>query len=189
VVWCPAAGAVNAPDAGPAPALPGSPDGKLAGVPATRSAGVLLYRIGDGGAVEVLIGHMGGPFWARKDAGGWSVPKGVAGPGEEPFDVARREFAEELGSPVPASEFLDLGELRVTSGKLLTVWAAEGDLDAEATVSNTFPLEWPPRSGRVRDFPEIDRSAWFAVDIAREKLVKGQVPFLDRLLVALGLRS
>jgi predicted NUDIX family NTP pyrophosphohydrolase len=154
-------------------------------VPPTRSAGVLLHRRGDGGEVEVLIGHMGGPFWARKDAAGWSIPKGEAGPGEDLFDVARREFAEEIGSPVPATEFLDLGELRVSSGKLLTVWAAAGDLDAAATVSNTFELEWPPRSGRVQEFPEIDRTAWFAVDTAREKLVKGQVPFLDRLLAAL----
>jgi predicted NUDIX family NTP pyrophosphohydrolase len=153
-------------------------------VPATRSAGVLLYRTGDAGALEVLIGHMGGPFWARKDAGGWSIPKGEAGPDEEPLDVARREFAEELGVPVPASEFLDLGELRVTSGKLLTVWAAEGDLDADSTRSNTFTIEWPPRSGRMQEFPEIDRTAWFPVDRAREKLVKGQVPFLDRLLAA-----
>ena len=147
---------------------------------------MLLYRIGPDGGVEVLIGHMGGPFWTRKDDGGWSIPKGEAGPGEEPFEVARREFAEELGSPVPASEFVDLGELRVSSGKLLTVWAAEGELDAEATVSNTFSLEWPPRSGRVQQFPEIDRSAWFPVDVAREKLVKGQVPFLDRLLDAVS---
>ena len=151
-------------------------------MPATRSAGVLLYRTGPDGGVEVLVGHMGGPFWARKDDGGWSIPKGEAGPGEEPFEVARREFAEELGSPVPASEFIDLGELRVSSGKVLTVWAAEGDLDADGTVSNTFSLEWPPRSGRLQEFPEIDRSAWFAVDVARQKLVKGQVPFLDRLL-------
>jgi predicted NUDIX family NTP pyrophosphohydrolase len=155
-------------------------------VPATRSAGILLYRLRDGGAVEVLIGHMGGPFWARKDAAGWSIPKGEAGPDEEPFDVARREFAEEIGSPVPASEFLDLGELRVSSGKLLTVWAAAGDLDATTTVSNTFSLEWPPRSGRLQEFPEIDRTAWVSVDVAREKLVKGQVPFLDRLLATMG---
>jgi predicted NUDIX family NTP pyrophosphohydrolase len=155
-------------------------------VPPTRSAGVLLYRIGDGGAVEVLIGHMGGPFWARKDAGGWSIPKGEAGPGEELLDVARREFAEELGSPVPAADFVDLGELRVSSGKLLSVWAAHGDLDADACVSNTFPLEWPPRSGRIQQFPEIDRAAWVDVDLAREKLVKGQVPILDRLLERLA---
>ncbi len=152
-------------------------------MPATRSAGVLLFRTRDE-RVEVLLGHMGGPFWARKDAGGWSIPKGEADPDEDAFDVARREFAEELGSPVPATEFVDLEELRVSSGKLLTVWAAEGDLDADAAVSNTFSLEWPPRSGRVQQFPEIDRSAWFPVDVAREKLVKGQVPFLDRLLGA-----
>jgi predicted NUDIX family NTP pyrophosphohydrolase len=150
-------------------------------VPSTTSAGVLLHRIGDGGAVEVLIGHMGGPFWARKDAGGWSIPKGEAGPGEDLFDVARREFAEELGSPVPAADFVELGELRVSSGKLLTVWAARGDLDADACVSNTFPLEWPPRSGRVQEFPEIDRAAWFGPAAARTKLLRGQVPFLDRL--------
>jgi len=138
----------------------------------------------------VLIGHLGGPFWAGRDAAGWSIPKGEAAEGEELLDVARREFAEELGSPVPATELLDLGELRVTSGKLLTVWAAEGDLDADACVSNTFSLEWPPRSGRVQEFPEIDRAAWFAVDVAREKLVRGQVPFLDRLTERLAdLRS
>ena len=155
-------------------------------MPATRSAGVLLYRIGPDGDVEVLIGHMGGPFWARKDDGGWSIPKGEAAPGEEPFEVARREFAEELGSPVPATDFQPLGEVRQAGGKVLTVWAAEGDLDADAARSNTFPLEWPPRSGRLQEFPEIDRSAWFAVDVARQKLVKGQVPFLDRLLSAVA---
>ncbi|MGY5885922.1 NUDIX domain-containing protein [Modestobacter lacusdianchii] len=150
-----------------------------------RSAGVLLYRRAADGGLEVLLGHMGGPFWARKDAGAWSVPKGEHDPGEEPLDVARREFAEELGSPVPAQEFLDLGELRVTSGKLLTVFAAEGDLDATACVSNTFDLEWPPRSGRVQQFPEVDRAAWLTVEQARVALVRGQVPFLDRLLARL----
>ncbi|MGY1592329.1 NUDIX domain-containing protein [Geodermatophilus sp. SYSU D00708] len=143
------------------------------------SAGVLLYRRGPGG-VEVLIGHMGGPFWARKDDGAWSIPKGEYGDGEDPFTVARREFEEELGSPVPADDFLPLGELRA-GGKVLTVWAAEGDLDAATCRSNTFALEWPPRSGRVQEFPEVDRAAWFALDGARTKLVKGQVPFLDRL--------
>ena len=147
-----------------------------------RSAGVLLYRVTAEGGVEVLLGHMGGPFWARKDQGAWSVPKGEHGPGEEPLAVARREFAEELGSPVPAQEFLDLGELRVTSGKLLTVFAAAGDLDAAACTSNTFDLEWPPRSGRIQQFPEIDRAAWLTVEQARVALVRGQVPFLDRLL-------
>jgi predicted NUDIX family NTP pyrophosphohydrolase len=146
---------------------------------ARTSAGVLLYRrTADG--VEVLIGHMGGPFWAKKDAGGWSIPKGEYGDGEEAFAVALREFAEELGSPCPAIEFRELGEVRA-SGKVLTIWAGEGDLDAAACVSNTFELEWPPRSGRIQEFPEIDRAAWVGLDEAREKLVKGQLPFLDRL--------
>ena len=148
------------------------------------SAGILLHRAGAAGR-EVLIGHMGGPFWAKKDAGGWSIPKGEYGPGEDAFAVACREFEEELGTPVPATVFLPLGELRTTSSKVLTVWAADGDLDATAAVSNTFALEWPPRSGRMQEFPEIDRAAWFPVEEARTKLVKGQVPFLDRLLEAL----
>ena len=147
----------------------------------TTSAGILLYRIGSDGGLEVLLGHMGGPFWARKDDGAWSIPKGEHGPDEEPIAVAKREFEEELGSPVPTSELVPLGELRVTSGKVLTVWAGEGDLDATTTRSNTFELEWPPRSGRMQEFPEIDRAAWFGLDEARTKLVKGQVAFLDRL--------
>ena len=150
-----------------------------------RSAGVLLWRRRDG-VVEVLIGHMGGPFWARKDDAAWSVPKGEHGEGEDAFAVALREFEEELGSPVPSSDLVPLGEVKQSGGKVLTVWAAEGDLDAEATTSNTFELEWPPRSGRVQEFPEIDRAAWVTVDVARTKLVKGQVPLLDRLLEVLG---
>jgi predicted NUDIX family NTP pyrophosphohydrolase len=149
------------------------------------SAGILLHRRGDTGR-EVLIGHMGGPFWARKDEAAWSLPKGEYGPGEDAFAVALREFEEELGSPVPASEFVPLGEIRQSGGKVLTVWAAEGDLDADATNSNTFELEWPPRSGQVQEFPEIDRAAWVTVDVARAKLVKGQVPLLDRLLEVLA---
>ena len=152
---------------------------------ARTSAGVLLWRRAADGAVEVLAGHMGGPFWARRDEGAWSIPKGEHGPDEDPLAVARREFEEELGSPVPAAELVPLGQLRQGSGKLLTVWAAEGDLDASTTTSNTFELEWPPRSGRVQEFPEIDRAAWLGVDEARVRLVKGQVPFLDRLLSAL----
>jgi predicted NUDIX family NTP pyrophosphohydrolase len=150
-----------------------------------RSAGVLLYRRGPGGGIEVLLGHMGGPFWARKDDGAWSVPKGEYTDGEEPLAVAHREFEEELGSPVPAADLVPLGELRA-GAKVLTLWAAEGDLDATATRSNTFALEWPPRSGRVQEFPEIDRAAWFGVEEARAKLVKGQVPVLDRLLALLA---
>ncbi|WP_040339797.1 NUDIX domain-containing protein [Candidatus Blastococcus massiliensis] len=148
------------------------------------SAGILLHRLGPAGR-EVLIGHMGGPFWARKDDGAWSIPKGEHGPDEEPLAVAHREFEEETGFPVPAPDLVPLGQLRA-SGKVLTVWAAEGDLDADACVSNTFDLEWPPRSGRIQQFPEIDRAAWFGVDEARTKLVRGQVPLLDRLLDVLG---
>jgi predicted NUDIX family NTP pyrophosphohydrolase len=151
----------------------------------TTSAGILLYRRGAAGP-EVLLGHMGGPFWAKKDDGAWSLPKGEHGPDEDPLAVARREFEEELGSPVPAAELVPLGDHRVTSSKVLTVWAAEGDLDADACRSNTFEIEWPPRSGRMQEFPEIDRAGWFAVDVARGKLVKGQVPFLDRLLERLS---
>jgi predicted NUDIX family NTP pyrophosphohydrolase len=123
---------------------------------------------------------MGGPFWSRRDEGAWSIPKGEYGDGEEPLAAARREFEEELGSPVPSTALVPLGELRA-GAKVLTVWAAEGDLDADAVVSGTFPLEWPPRSGRVQHFPEVDRAAWFGLDEARSKLVTGQVPYLDRL--------
>ncbi|MGX5657110.1 NUDIX domain-containing protein [Geodermatophilus nigrescens] len=148
-----------------------------------RSAGILLYRLAP--APQVLLGHMGGPFWARKDDGAWSIPKGEHGDDEEPLAAARREFEEELGSPVPAATLIPLGELRAGS-KLLTVWAGEGDLDAGAIVSGTFELEWPPRSGRVQHFPEVDRAAWFGLDEARVKLVKGQVPYLDRLAALLA---
>ena len=145
---------------------------------------MLLWRRRDGG-VEVLIGHMGGPFWARKDDGAWSLPKGEHGPDDDPLTAALREFEEEMGSPVPAGDpardLVPLGEVRQSGGKVLAVWAVEGDLDADAARSNTFSLEWPPRSGRFQDFPEIDRAAWVPVDVARTKLVKGQVAFLDRL--------
>ncbi len=146
-----------------------------------RSAGILLYRREPDGTVAVLLGHMGGPFWAKKDDGAWSIPKGEYADGEDPLAVAHREFEEELGSPVPAAEVTPLGELRA-GGKVLTVWAAEGDLDTAAIRSNTFPLEWPPRSGRVQEFPEVDRAAWLVIEEARTKLVKGQVPYLQRLL-------
>ncbi|MGY1712234.1 NUDIX domain-containing protein [Geodermatophilus sp. SYSU D00758] len=152
---------------------------------ARTSAGVLLWRRGPDGGVQVLLGHMGGPFWARKDDGAWSVPKGEHDPGEDPLAAARREFEEELGSPVPAAELVPLGEHRA-GGKVLTLWAAEGELDADACRSTTFPLEWPPRSGRVQHFPEIDRAAWFGLAEARAKLVRGQLPFLDRLAALTG---
>lgn len=145
------------------------------------SAGILLYRW-SGEEPEVLIAHMGGPFWQGKDAHAWSIPKGEIEDGEDPFEVACREFAEELGSPVPADRFVDLGEVRQSGGKRVVAWAAEGDLDATAVVSNTFILEWPRGSGRMREFPEIDQAEWCSLDLARERLVKGQVPFLDALV-------
>ena len=153
-------------------------------MPPRRSAGVLLYRRTPPSGVEVLIGHMGGPFWAARDEHGWSIPKGEHEPDDDPFAAALREFEEEIGCPVPAEAFTSLGELR--GSKLLAVWAAEGDLDAAAARSNTFELEWPPRSGRIQEFPEIDRAGWFTLDQARDKLVKGQLAFLDRLAAHLG---
>jgi predicted NUDIX family NTP pyrophosphohydrolase len=129
----------------------------------------------------VLLVHPGGPFWSRQDAGAWSIPKGEYGPGEEPLDAARREFAEELGSPAPAGEPSDLGEVRLKSGKRIRAWALAGDLDPESIISNMFSLEWPPRSGRMQDFSEVDRAGWFAADLAREKLNPAQVALVDRL--------
>ena len=149
-----------------------------------RSAGILLYRqIDDGskGRVEVLLGHMGGPFWARKDAGAWTIPKGEIEPGEDPLAVAQREFEEELGAPVPAGAVTDLGEVRQAGGKTVQAWAVEGDLDAATIVSNTFEMEWPPRSGRTESFPEIDRAAWFDLETARSLIIQGQRALLDRL--------
>lgn len=146
-----------------------------------RSAGLLVFRR-EGTAVEVLLGHMGGPFWARKQERAWSVPKGEHEPAEEPLAAARREFGEETGLRVPTGDLLELGEVRQSGGKVVAVWAVEGDLDAAAAVSNTFTLEWPPRSGRTQEFPELDRFAWVDVGTARELLVAGQVAFLDRLL-------
>jgi predicted NUDIX family NTP pyrophosphohydrolase len=145
-----------------------------------HSAGILLYRPGPAGP-QVLLGHMGGPFWARKDAGAWSVPKGEHGPDEDPLAAAAREFAEELGSPLPPGTPVELGTVRQPSGKRLTVFALPGDLDADGIVSNTFTLEWPRGSGRLREFPEIDRAAWFDLAEAHRLVVRGQLPFLERL--------
>jgi len=158
-----------------------------------RSAGILLFRRTDpaaGDGVEVLLVHPGGPFWARKDEGAWSIPKGeygVAGddPDEEPLAAALREFEEETGRAVPAGEPIDLGTLKQPGGKTVTAWAVEGTLDADRIESNTFELEWPPRSGKLAEFPEVDRAAWLAVPQARVKILRGQVGFLDRLLAAL----
>ncbi|WP_409493810.1 NUDIX domain-containing protein [Amycolatopsis sp. cmx-11-12] len=144
------------------------------------SAGILLFRR-SGEVTEVLLGHMGGPFWAKKDAGGWSVPKGEYEPDETPEAAARREFTEELGLPAPEGEYLPLGEVKQSGGKVVTVWAVEGDLDPAQVVPGTFEMEWPPRSGRTQEFPEVDRVAWFGLAEAEEKLLKGQRPFLARL--------
>ena len=148
---------------------------------ARRSAGILLYRVA-GGEPEVLLVHPGGPFWARKDAGAWSIPKGEYADGEDPQACALREFEEETGTALPPGELIGLGDVKQKGGKVVTAWAAEGDLDAEAVRSNTFTMEWPPRSGRTAEFPEIDRAGWFGIDTAREKLVAAQTEFLDRLV-------
>ncbi len=145
-----------------------------------RSAGILLHRDVEG-RLEVLLVHPGGPFWARRDAGAWSIPKGEYEPDEEPLEAARREFAEELGAAPPAGEPTDLGEVHQKSGKVVHAWALEGDLDPAAVKSNTFALEWPPRSGQMREFPEIDRAQWFGVEEARERINPAQVALLDRL--------
>ncbi|MDT5097512.1 MAG: hypothetical protein QOC76_1249 [Mycobacterium sp.] len=149
------------------------------------SAGLLLYRITDG-SVEVLIGHPGGPFWAKKDDGAWSIPKGEYTDGEDPWAAARREFEEELGKPPPDGPRIDFPPLKQPSGKIITAFAVRGDLDLEGTVSNTFTLEWPKGSGNVREYPEIDRADWFCVRAARSKLLKGQRPLLDRLVDVLA---
>jgi predicted NUDIX family NTP pyrophosphohydrolase len=148
------------------------------------SAGLLLYRIIDD-VVEVLIGHPGGPFWARKDEGAWSIPKGEYVEGEDPWTVAQREFEEELGKAPPEGPRIDFAPLKQPSGKVITAFAVLGDLDLEGTVSNTFELEWPKGSGKIREYPEIDRVSWFSVDEANAKLLKGQRPLLDSLTVAL----
>ncbi|MFE7210501.1 NUDIX domain-containing protein [Streptomyces sp. NPDC001698] len=145
-----------------------------------RSAGLLLYRrSGDG--LEVLLGHMGGPFFARREAGAWTVPKGEYDPEEPAWEAARREFREELGLPPPDGKAVPLGEVRQTNGKTVTAWAIEGDLDPAAIVPGTFTMEWPPRSGRTQEFPELDRVAWLGLDRAREVIVTAQTAFLDRL--------
>jgi predicted NUDIX family NTP pyrophosphohydrolase len=144
------------------------------------SAGLLLYRVHDG-VVEVLIGHPGGPFWARKDDGAWSILKGEYTDGEDPWATAQREFEEEVGLRPPPGPRLDLGPVKQPSGKVLTVFAVHGDLDITDAHSNTFELEWPRGSGRIKAFPEIDRLGWFCLANARVKLLKGQLPFLDHL--------
>ena len=149
------------------------------------SAALLLFRHAADG-LEVLIAHMGGPFWARKDAGAWSIPKGEYAGDEEPLAAARREFAEEMGSPPPDGEPVALGTVKQSGGKSVTTFAVEGDFDLAGFRSNTFEMEWPRGSGRLQEFPEVDRAEWMPVAVAREKLVKGQVPVLDALVEHLG---
>jgi predicted NUDIX family NTP pyrophosphohydrolase len=146
-----------------------------------RSAGILLFR-GRGPEPRVLLVHPGGPFWGKKDQGAWSIPKGEYEEGEDALAVARREFQEELGAPVPAGDAIELGELVQPSRKVITAFAVEGDFDPSRLKSNLFEMEWPPKSGRLQSFPEVDRAAWLTLEEAREKILPGQRPFIDRLL-------
>jgi predicted NUDIX family NTP pyrophosphohydrolase len=154
---------------------------------AKQSAGVLVYRHKDS-IVEVLIGHQGGPFFAKKDKGAWSIPKGEFPDGEDPTEAAKREFQEEIGQPVPAGEFIELGHTKNKSGKTIYVWAVEGNLDATNITSNTFIMEWPPHSGQQQKFPEIDKAAWVEISKAIDKLNSGQTVFLERLAEKLDLK-
>lgn len=145
-----------------------------------RSAGILLYRLTDEAVLELWLAHMGGPFWARKDAGAWSIPKGEYNEGEDPLSVALREFEEEMGVPAPDVAYLPLGDFK-QSAKVVTVFASETDFRPDRIVSNTFSIEWPPGSGTMRDYPEIDDARWFTAQEARAKLVRGQLPIVDAL--------
>ncbi|MBL8929686.1 MAG: NUDIX domain-containing protein [Kineosporiaceae bacterium] len=158
---------------------------KVSVKPRRFSAGIVLFRRREGG-VQVLLGHMGGPLWQRRDVGAWSIPKGGYGADEDPFVAARREYAEEVGVPLPDdATYLPLGDAVQANNKKVTAWAVEGDLDPADAVSNTFQVEWPPRSGRMQSFPEFDRVAWFDLDDARARIVVAQGAFLDRLREAL----
>jgi predicted NUDIX family NTP pyrophosphohydrolase len=151
---------------------------------AKRSAGILMYRR-EGSEIEALLVHPGGPFWAKKDLGAWSIPKGEYAEGEEPLAIAVREFEEETGAR-PSGDFLPLGEIVQPGRKVVSAWAMEGDFDVGALKSNLFEMEWPPKSGRRASFPEVDRAEWFSIEDARKKILPGQSAFLDRLLSALG---
>jgi predicted NUDIX family NTP pyrophosphohydrolase len=157
-------------------------------VSTTRSAGILLFRKGQGSETEVLLVHPGGPYWKKRDQGAWSIPKGEIEPGEEPQAAALRELAEELGPVPPLGEdqLIDLGSVRQGAGKVVEAWAAEADFDPAELSSITFSMEWPPRSGSEQEFPEVDRAEWFGIDEARQKILPAQATFLDRLLEHLG---
>jgi predicted NUDIX family NTP pyrophosphohydrolase len=148
---------------------------------ARTSAALLVYRRA-GDSFELVIVHPGGPFWAKKDDGAWSLPKGEYGEGEDALTVARREFAEELGQPAPAGDVTDLGEIKQAGGKLVRGFGIEADVDLTTITSNEFAMEWPPRSGELQSFPEVDRAQWVTTDVARLKLNAAQVAFVDRLL-------
>ena len=148
------------------------------------SAGLLLFRE-TSGELEVLLVHPGGPFWSKKDDGAWSIPKGEFEEGEDPLDAARREFVEETGAAAPG-EAVPLGQIRQAGGKVVHAWAVRGDFDPALLRSNTFLLEWPPKSGRMREFPEVDRAGWFPIAVAKRKILKGQAEFLDRLQAIRG---
>jgi len=154
---------------------------------AKLSAGLLMYRR-RGDALEVFLVHPGGPFWAKKDAGAWSIPKGEYAESEEPLAAAQREFAEETGF-VARGDFVDLGAVKQTGGKVVRAWSFEGDCDPAELKSNLFEMEWPPRSGRVASFPEVDRAGWFSIAEAREKMLTGQFPLLDALMLRLGIAT
>jgi predicted NUDIX family NTP pyrophosphohydrolase len=157
---------------------------------AKLSAGLLLYRLGDGTSFEVLLVHPGGPFWRNKDAHAWSVPKGEHDAGENAEQAAVREFAEELGCPPPSGARMDLGEIRQSGGKRVRVWAIRAqDFSIADVVSNEFEIEWPPRSGRRQSFPEVDRAEWMGPELARERLVRGQAEFIDRLSDRIAVRA
>jgi predicted NUDIX family NTP pyrophosphohydrolase len=149
-----------------------------------QSAGLLMYRLREA-QVEVFLVHPGGPFWAKKDLGAWSIPKGEYGASEDPLDAARREFTEETGFE-PQGDFVSLGTIRQAGGKLVSVWAVEGDCDPAQIRSNLCMIEWPPRSGRKIEIPEVDRAGWFSLDEAREKILKSQAPILDWLVARVG---
>jgi predicted NUDIX family NTP pyrophosphohydrolase len=154
-------------------------------MPQKLSAGILLYRRREAG-VEVLLVHPGGPFWAKKDDGSWSIPKGEYAAGDDPLSAAKREFEEETGAAMDAvsrGDFLPLTPIKQAGGKIVTAWSVEGDFDPTLLRSNVFELEWPPKSGRKKEFPEVDRAAWFSPDDARRKLLASQAPLLDELLV------
>ena len=148
-----------------------------------QAAGILLYRR-DPSGVQVLLAHPGGPLWTRKDYAAWTIPKGQFTDGELPLDAAKREFEEEMGS-APSGNFQSIGTLKQPSGKVIHAWAAESDFDTASVKSNLFSMEWPPKSGQIVEFPEIDRAGWFPIDQARLKILKGQQPFIDRLLALL----